>query len=705
MAKVDDLLSHISNGPLREQLKAAVDELRSGKQFGLVFEHHIPETSLVPSLPVSRGAQVTSRTESWSGERVVESISGSSATVSEPATGKCTTESVSDLIVVKPFGDPVYPSLTPVTEVCNGPADRPWHSVICGENYHALQLLLYLYEGQVDCMYLDPPYNTGARDWTYNNRFVDANDAYRHSKWISAMDKRLRIAMRLLKKDGILIVTIDENEVHHLGMLLERVASNAKRQMVTICINPSGVSGQGLSRVNEYAFFCFQGDSQPVRVTDDMLTTSTDKKKASIRWEALMRGGNAWYRSSRPNLCYPILLDRTGKNIVGVGEPLRFHDDPRLDEAQEKSRPATVKGHLAAWPVRLGGKLGIWRVDGKKLVALSKKGYAYVSSGDDARGTWTIRYLLSGSVTAIESGGIEVLGKTDRGQAIVRRTRGRTALPKTMWCRGRHTAGGAGGTHLLAELLGDRGVFPFPKSVYAVRDCLEIAIGNRPDALVVDFFAGSGTTLNATMLLNAEDDGKRRCILVTNNEVDVETASLLAQQGHHRGDSVFESHGIFERVTQPRCKAALLGRREDGTIPEGEYIGGRSYADGFEENVVFFRLSYLNPDEVTLGRQYQAIVPLLWLAAGSIGQRPTPMSRQKWLLPKDSPFGVLINPDSFAAFASASASRRDLTHVWIVIDDEHAFARMQAQLPRRLHVGMLYRQYLRNFLINTERNV
>ena len=102
---------------------------------------------------------------------------------------------------------------------------------------------------------------------------------------------------------------------------------------------------------------------------------------------------------------------------------------------------------------------------------------------------------------------------------------------------------------------------------------------------------------------------------------------------------------------------------------------------------MFFRLSYLNPDEVTLGRQYQAIVPLLWLAAGSIGQRPTPMSRQKWLLPKDSPFGVLINPDSFAAFASASASRRDLTHVWIVIDDEHAFARMQAQLPRRLHVG------------------
>src|SRR6185295_18547061 len=105
-----------------------------------------------------------------------------------------------------------------------GPKDRPYHAVLDGENFHALQLFVYLYEGQVDCIYIDPPYNTGARNWKYNNRYVDSNDQYRHSKWLAMMKKRLWLARRLLKPNtGVLIVTIDEHEVHHLGMLLERV--------------------------------------------------------------------------------------------------------------------------------------------------------------------------------------------------------------------------------------------------------------------------------------------------------------------------------------------------------------------------------------------------------------------------------------------------------------------------------------------------
>jgi hypothetical protein len=135
-------------------------------------------------------------------------------------TGEQRSAKVDELIVVKPFGEAIYPCLTPIGKVAKG-GDRPWHAAINGENYHALQLLLYLYEGKADCIYLDPPYNTGARDWTYNNRFVDANDSYRHSKWLSFMEKRVRLAKRLLKADGVLIITIDEHEVHHLGMLLE----------------------------------------------------------------------------------------------------------------------------------------------------------------------------------------------------------------------------------------------------------------------------------------------------------------------------------------------------------------------------------------------------------------------------------------------------------------------------------------------------
>jgi adenine-specific DNA-methyltransferase len=409
-------------------------------------------------------------------------------------------------------------------------------------------LLLYLYEGKADCLYLDPPYNTGARDWTYNNRFVDANDSYRHSKWLSFMEKRLRLAKRLLKPDGVLVITIDEHEVHHLGMLLERVFPDARRQMVTICINPSGVSGEGLSRVEEYAFYCFLGKSGPVKTGDDLLSATT-KAADYIRWEALMRGGNAWYRAKRPNLCYPIVLTRDGNQIVGVGDPLPFHNKEAADAAEESRRSHTPKRSLLAWPVRKDGKLGIWRVDGTRLMDLVKDGYAYVSSRDEERQTWTIRYLMSGTVKAIERGLIAVVGKGDRGEALLRRKVARETTAKTVWHRGRHTAGGAGGTHLLASFLGERDLFPFPKSLYAVRDCLDIAVGDRKDTLILDFFAGSGTTLHATVLMNAADAGTRRCVLVTNNEVNGETANALRKAGHWRGSVEFEREGIFNKVT------------------------------------------------------------------------------------------------------------------------------------------------------------
>ena len=184
-----------------------------------------------------------------------------------------------------------------------------------------------------------------------------------------------------------------------------------------------------------------------------------------------MRGGSAWYRSSRPNLCYPILLDDLGEHIVGVGPP--------FEGANDEDRPHRVDGKLAAWPVRSDGKLGIWRVDGPKLAALARDGYAFVSKADTERGTWTIKYLLSGSLKEIEQGDIEVLGKSENGQALLRRTGAVTRLAKTVWNRPRHNAGGVGGTHLLTAQLGERGLFSFPKSVYSTLDCLQVAIGDR----------------------------------------------------------------------------------------------------------------------------------------------------------------------------------------------------------------------------------
>jgi adenine-specific DNA-methyltransferase len=343
--------------------------------------------------------------------------------------------------------------------------------------------------------------------------------------------------------------------------------------------------------------------------------------------------------------------------------------------------------------------------EGKRLLELAKKGYAYVSSRDDVRATWTIKYLMTGTLKAIESGRIEVFGSGSRGEVLLRTAIALRTTAKTLWHRGRHTAGGAGGTQLLASLIGERDVFPFPKSVYAVRDAIAIAVGNRTDALIMDVFAGSGTTLNATCLLNAEDVGRRRCVLVTNNEVDAKTAAALRESGTYRGDPEFEARGIFERATRPRCEAAITGRRPDGAAVEGEYLDGRSYAQGFEENVEFYRLDYLDVDDVNLGRQFQAVLPLLWMTAGGSSPRSEAKAKGDWVLPAESPFGVLLNPDSFQEFVKELAARPDLTHVWIVTDDEQTFARMRAQLKRSIRVTMLYRDYLRNFIINTDRNV
>jgi len=133
--------------------------------------------------------------------------------------------------------------------------NKPVNIIIEGDNYHALSVLNYTHERKIDVIYIDPPYNTGAKDWKYNNNFVDINDTYRHSKWLSMMDKRLRIAKRLLKKDGVLICAIDDNEFNRLGLLLEEIFFGKELHCMTIVHNPRGIQGKNFSYTHEYAYF------------------------------------------------------------------------------------------------------------------------------------------------------------------------------------------------------------------------------------------------------------------------------------------------------------------------------------------------------------------------------------------------------------------------------------------------------------------
>jgi adenine-specific DNA-methyltransferase len=680
-------------------LEAALADTKRRQRFGLVYEEHIPEMSALVGLPAQAGSLVQRRDDTSSGTlyRVIEVSPGGDATVEPIDGGEPAKAPVGDLLVVKRFGEPIYPALTPLGSVRRGDVAKPHHAVINGENFHALQLLVYQFEGQVDCIYLDPPYNTGARDWKYNNRYVDDADVWRHSKWLSMMEKRLRLAKRLLKPDGVLIVTIDEHEVHHLGMLLEKLFPEYLRYLLTIVISARGNYKTNFARVEEYAFFCCpqvghdvitgtrtdllpehddidvdpdaeeDPDTEAAPEQEDLLLLEHDGSTAELR-HARRRGPDS-RRRDRPSMFYPIFINEQARTIVRVGEAIPLEDEPDF---------ASVDGLRPIWPVDAEGEHRRWRWGRERMQAAVEKGDVRLGRYNKKLDSWTINVVIY---------------REDYFKKI-----------KTVW---RHTSHDAGthGTSLVDKVLGQRGLFTFPKSVYAVRDCLAAVVRDRPNALIVDCFAGSGTTLHATSLLNAEDDGNRRCILVTNNEVEEGKARRLNKDGYYQGDPEFDQHGIFEQVACPRCESVVTGLRPDGTPIPGKHFGGRPFAEGFPENVEFYQLNYLDPDEVDLGLQFEAVLPTLWMSAGGIGEREKPEDGQAFSMPEGSTYGVLFDESRFPSFREALEERPEVTHAWLVTDSEEAYAEMGSALPRRLEVSMLYRDYLRNFKINTGRNL
>ena len=197
MAAIDDLIAQIEDKALRARLKEEADRLRREKKFGLVFEEHLPELTPIYSAEVRPGCLAAKRCAALNDIWRVLAVENGQAHCLNRASGVHEAFALNDLVAVLEFGDPIFPALVPMDRVQNGPAAAPWHTLIEADNYHALQLLEYLYAGQVDCIYIDPPYNTGARDWKYNNDYVDSNDRWRHSKWLAMMRRRIALALRL----------------------------------------------------------------------------------------------------------------------------------------------------------------------------------------------------------------------------------------------------------------------------------------------------------------------------------------------------------------------------------------------------------------------------------------------------------------------------------------------------------------------------
>lgn len=693
MAHIDALVDKITDVALRDALRDEVNTLLHKQSFGLVFQEHKPETVELPNYLVKRGCKVRIKREVggklWRVEKVVGDVG---ELVAFDDGDEKRQEPITALVVVREFGEAIYPGLRSIDRIERG-RDKPSHAVINAENYHALETLLYAYEGKVDAIYIDPPYNTGAKDWKYNNDYVDGVDQYRHSKWLAFIERRLILARRLLNSESsTLVVTIDEKEVHHLGMLLEKHFPDAVRQMVTAVINVSGQArNKELARVEEYLFFVFIGDSAPSRVADDFLGDAERQAKGGTIWRSLLRSGSDRLRSDRPGMFYPIFVSGE-KRIHSVGQALP-PDAPR----ESVIVPPECD---AVWPLTEAGLEGRWQVSASSLQVLLERGHAKLGKYNRNADRWAINYLRAAEIARIASGDIEVAGTDTDGALMLRHAAARegTKVAKTVWNRPSHDAGSFGSV-LLTKLIPGR-QFPYPKSLYAVEDTLRVMVGDKPEAIVLDFFAGSGTTGHAVARLNASDGGSRRSILVTNNEVSVDEAQTLRARGFVPGDDEWEQLGIFNYVTMPRMKAAITGFTPDDSPVLGEYLDGSLLADGFRENVEFFQLTYEDPDLIELGRKFEAVAPLLWLKSGGRGGR-IEAREGAWALPADGRYGVLFETDEWREFVDAAKARPDISHIFIVSDSESAFQQIASEVPSGVVATRLYDDYIRTFQINT----
>ncbi|MHA3724248.1 site-specific DNA-methyltransferase [Leucobacter sp. HY1910] len=651
--RIDVLLDRISDPGLRGQLRAEVSELSGQRKFGLVYEGHAPEAIRLPGARVKRGATVQYRTGSdhriW---KVLRSRAGA-ATIATRDGDRAEDVPVSDLVVARELGDPVYPGFTPLGSIERG-GDKPHHLVIQGENYHALQTLLYTHKNAVDLIYIDPPYNTGAGDWIYNDRYVGDADAYRHSKWLSFMEKRLALARKLLKPTGIIVVAIGDHEHHRLRMLLDQ--EFGEKNFIANFVWQGG--GSSLSRFHAGGI-------------DYMLTYSKDMTaltESDVRWKVEKEGlddvlnaaADSWEKSGHDSEIASKLLSKWwGKNKSkydpGLGDNVKIDD----------SGQAVKVGDLGN---------SVYRPNLKYPITDPVSGVRY----SPPENGWRFRREVMDEL--ISSNSI-LFGSRPRLKTPLVKMSMRSVMPS--FYKDRRSA-----SQHLAKVLGSKD-FPFPKDVEVISKWINIVTSRNNQAVVLDFFAGTGTTTEAVMRLNAVDEGNRQAIVVTNNEVAKTVADKLTKQGVKPGDDEWEAQGVFEKVTRPRVATVAEGTRPDGSI-----FGGP-----LNENVTFLKLDYLERDDVELGKAFRQVAELLWVKAGSVG--PVIAERSDSYTFTDR-YGVLFDTDRGTGF-EAEAARRGVAMVFVITDSAEVFGAVHRALPDTIRAVHLYRNYLSNFEINTRK--
>lgn len=432
------------------------------------------------------------------------------------------------------------------------------HRAICDDNLAAMRHLQDDGES-FDFIFVDPPYNTGRTRDVYRNRWSD-------HQWVDHVSARLRSAWSLMADDGVMLITIDARSLSKMLVMIETVLPpSAWHQIVSVANLPSGASMKGFRRSNEFYLFVHKGKMapEPVTVGDHWGLAGEESTAGVIRWDRLLKSGIGHTPESSPGCFYPVYMQRDTGRIVGIGDAVSPSDMEHF--AAPDPEVATC------WPIRKDGSLGRWRVSADRARDLLERGLVSVGRVKPGREEYTpIKYLMEGVAARIDSGDITVIGYDPAtGTAQLRESAGEAkTLPTTMWDPASHNYS-AYGSWLLRRFVPGAG-FSHPKSIYAMEDALRFYLTSRPNARLLDIYAGSGTTAHALMLLNTTDGGARTSTSITINEMAPRVAREREMNGAGSGDD--DPDGVFHSVLVPRLMAALTGRTSSGDPVKGRYV-------------------------------------------------------------------------------------------------------------------------------------
>lgn len=412
--------------------------------------------------------------------------------------------------------------------------DSKYNFILEGDNLHSLQLLAKTHRGRIDLIYIDPPYNTKNKDFIYDDKRIDSTDGFQHSKWLSFMAERLKIAGTLLSKKGIMAISIGYQEVNNLMLLCQELFSTWNVVCVTVQTSSGNAVQNGFTYVQEYIVFVTPTDFEPFEL-------EAEKKEYSTPYHGMNLSG--FNQVQRANQAYPIYVDVNGK-IIGCGMSLQERIDSGIYMGEKADfvfdYDEAPEGTVAIWPITQKGDSCVWRLIPSKLMQNWNLGYIKVIPNKKGKNKFTIQYLSGGIIEQIEKGELETYqpDKDIPTLEVVGFKTSASSIP-TIWSNNKFLT--SAGSKNIKDIFGVKVDFPFPKPVELIKEIFMRTSGEND--IVLDFFAGSGTTAQAVLELNEEDGGNRHFILCTNNE-----------------------NGIFDNITYPRVKTVILGERNDGSI-------------------------------------------------------------------------------------------------------------------------------------------